>query len=223
MSRLVLCAHGTRSAEGQDAVRRVVRAVASQTDQPVCDAYVDVHGPRLGAVLRPGDTVVPLLLTAGHHTLVDIAAAAATVGRVRVAPPLGPSPLLVDLLADRLETAGSGKGDAVVLAVAGSSRDESVAPVERTRAALAAVTGADVRVGHGAARAPSVPDAVAAARAAGAGRVVVAAYLLAAGHFHSRLLEAGADAVAAPLVSTGQVDDRLVRLVLHRARASAPP
>lgn len=223
MNRLVVCAHGTRSAEGRAAVRRVVRAVAAQTDTPVREAYVDVHGPSLTDVLRPGDTVVPLLLTAGFHTIVDIESAAVGTGRVRVAPPLGPSPLLVDLLVDRLQAAGWQEGDSVVLAAAGSSRAESLAPLEQTRSALAAAIRSDVRLGYGAAREPSVPDAVAAARADGAHRVVVAAYLLAPGHFHGRLLQAGADAVTAPLVAGPDVDGRLVRLVLQRADSSAPP
>ncbi|WP_369824452.1 hypothetical protein [Cellulosimicrobium sp. CUA-896] len=79
-------------------------------------------------------------------------------------------------------------------------------------------------VGYGAMATPSVPDAVAAARAglgASAGRpdagdagprVVVAAYLLAPGFFHDRLLEAGADLVTAPLAP----DPRLTAIVLDR-------
>ena len=54
-------------------------------------------------------------------------------------------------------------------------------------------------------------------------RVVVAAYLLATGHFHGRLLQAGADLVTDPLVTAPAVDARLVRLVLQRAASSAPP
>jgi sirohydrochlorin ferrochelatase len=57
-----------------------------------------------------------------------------------------------------------------------------------------------------------VPDAVAAARAAGAERVVVAAYLLAPGHFADRLAAAGADAVTAPLLP----DDRVAAVLLDR-------
>src|SRR6476661_4536194 len=95
---LVLCAHGTRSDTGRAAVRALVGRVAGVWPGAVEEAYVDVHGPTLGSVLRPGATVVPLLLSPGHHTSVDIAGAAATVGRVHVTPPLGPSTRLVTLL-----------------------------------------------------------------------------------------------------------------------------
>jgi sirohydrochlorin ferrochelatase len=62
---------------------------------------------------------------------------------------------------------------------------------------------------------------VAAARAAGARHVVVAAYLLAPGHFAGRLAAAGADAVTAPLLP----DDRVARVLLDRydATAAGPP
>ncbi len=57
---------------------------------------------------------------------------------------------------------------------------------------------------------------MAAARAAGAARVVVAAYLLAPGHFASRLTEAGADAVTAPLLP----DERVAAVLLDRYDAA---
>jgi sirohydrochlorin ferrochelatase len=62
-----------------------------------------------------------------------------------------------------------------------------------------------VTTGYGSAARPTVPDAVAAARQAGAERVVVAAYLLAPGHFHDKLAGAGADAVTAPLLPDGRI------------------
>jgi hypothetical protein len=51
--------------------------------------------------------------------------------------------------------------------------------------------------------------------------VVVAAYLLAPGHFAGRLAAAGADAVTAPLLP----DDRVARVLLDRydAAAAGPP
>ena len=56
------------------------------------------------------------------------------------------------------------------------------------------------------------PAEVAAARAAGAERVVVAAYLLAPGHFHDKLQGAGADRVTAPLLP----DERIAAVLLDR-------
>jgi len=77
--------------------------------------------------------------------------------------------------------------------------------------------GRPVTVGYGAGSTPRVPDAVAAARATGPGRVVIASYLLAPGYFHDRVLEAGADVVSAPLAP----DDRIVAIVLDRYAAAA--
>jgi sirohydrochlorin ferrochelatase len=63
---------------------------------------------------------------------------------------------------------------------------------------------------------PTVPDAVAAVREAGAERVVVASYLLAPGHFHDKLAGAGADVVTAPLLP----DDRIAAVLLARYDAA---
>ena len=76
--------------------------------------------------------------------------------------------------------------------------------------------------GYGSAALPTVSDAVAAARRGGAERVVVAAYLLAPGHFHDRLGGAAADVVTAPLLP----DERIAAVLLDRydaAVAAGPP
>ena len=218
-SSLVLCAHGTRSEAGRAAVRALVERVDEVWPGAVEEAYVDVHGPTLGSVLRPGATVVPLLLSPGHHTEVDIAGVASVVGRVHVSPPLGPSTRLVTLLHQRLVVAGLSPGDAVVLAASGSSRPEAAEAVGRTADDLAHLVRRPVAVGYAAPAEglPSVEEAVAAQRAAGARRVVVASYLLAPGVFLERLRDAGADAVTGPLLTPARTPDLLVELVLTRA------
>ena len=219
---LVLCAHGTRSPRGRAAVAALVEAVAARVEQPVLQAFVDVHGPYLSEVLRPGMTVVPLLLAPGYHVHVDIARAATRIGEVAAAPPLGPSPLLSRILVERLGEARLGQADRVVLAAAGSSHDAAARSVAEAAGDLSLALRREVTVAYGASRSPSVPEAVAALRRSGARRVVVAAYLLAPGHFHTRLVSAGADAVTAPLIGGGAAPDSLVELVLHRA-SCAPP
>nr|WP_281371822.1 CbiX/SirB N-terminal domain-containing protein [Petropleomorpha daqingensis] len=102
------------------------------------------------------------------------------------------------------------------MAAAGSSDPRAVADVERTAALLQWGRSGPVTCGYGSAATPSVPDAVAAARAAGATRVVVAAYLLAPGHFADKLAAAGADAVTAPLLP----DDRVAAVLLDRYDAA---
>ena len=222
---LVGCSHGTDDPDGRAAVRSILTGVAAaRPDLDVREAFVDVQRPEVadvvnGAVADAGSVVVvPLLLSVGFHVRVDVAAA--VEGRPAVAaPPLGPDPRLVEILADRLAGAGLADGDAVVLAAAGSTDAGAAVAVEEVADGLRRRLGRPVTVGYGAGASPRVPEAIAQARAALAdgGRVVVASYLLAPGYFLDRVLEAGADVVAAALAP----DPRLVAIVLDRYAAAA--
>ncbi|MDT0166417.1 CbiX/SirB N-terminal domain-containing protein [Actinotalea sp. AC32] len=222
---LVGCSHGTDDPAGRAAVASVLDGVRThRPDLDVREAFVDVQQPEVADVVADAvrdagaAVVVPLLLSAGFHVHVDVAAAVAERPAV-ASGALGPDDRLVAVLVDRLREAGAGPGDAVVLAAAGSSDHRAVVAVEAVLDRLrAAWPHGPVTVGYGSAATPSVPDAVAAARAASAGgRVVVAAYLLAPGFFHDRLALAGADVVTAPLAP----DDRVVDVVLDRYAAAA--
>lgn len=230
-------AHGTRNPAGVHSVLQVLDALRTRgPDQEIAPAWIELVEPDVRTALTaipPHRRValVPLLLASGYHDRVDLPAAiaAARPGTPHAAV-LGPDPLLAIALADRLAEAGSRPGDAVVLAAAGSSDPDAVASV-RTQAGLLAaelarrdpgtpaVTGTvvPVTVGFGSAAGPTVPAAVAAARAAGANRVAVAPYLLAPGFFADRLADAGADLVAAPLGAHPAVLD----LILRRAEAAS--
>ncbi|ROS79066.1 sirohydrochlorin chelatase [Cellulomonas sp. PhB143] len=230
---LVGCSHGTDSPAGRAAIRALLDDVrAARPDLDVREAFVDVQEPAVGDVVdaavlpRPrGEgrdaVVVPLLLSAGFHVHVDVTEAVAgrgpDAGRAARTGALGPDPRLVDVLVDRLADAALAGGDAVVLAAAGSSDARSAQAVEEVLAGLRARVPAPVTVGYGSMARPSVGEAVAAARASGAARVVVAAYLLAPGFFLDRLREAGADVVTAPLAP----DPRLTAVVLDRYAAGA--
>lgn len=220
---LVACAHGTRSADGRATVRALADDVrALRPGLRVVEAFVDVQEPAVGDAVADvlGEApaasdlravVTPLLLSTGHHVRHDIGAAVA--GRpVRAATPLGPDERLVRILLERLHEAGAEPGDAVVVAAAGSSDPEAAEAVEQVVAGVRAAWAGPVTVGYGAAASPTVPQAVAAARSAGATRVVVAAYLLAPGHFHGALVGAGADVLTAPLGP----HPLLARIVLDR-------
>lgn len=213
--RLVACAHGTRDAAGQHAVDALRHDVAAaRPDVAVVEAYVDVQEPALPDVLRGLDSavVVPLLLSAGFHIHVDVAAAVEAAGPgVVAARALGPDPALVDVLALRLGDAGLDGDHAVLLAAAGSSDRRAVADVERTARDLAARLGKDVTPAYASAAQPRVESAVAELIAARR-RVAVASYLLAPGHFHRRLQATGADVVTAPLLP----HPAMAALVLHR-------
>ncbi|RBY91348.1 sirohydrochlorin chelatase [Blastococcus sp. TF02A-30] len=223
---LVACAHGTRNPTGRRLIAELALAARSLRPGLVTTAaFVDVQPPtvvdvvaELSASGRPA-VVVPLLLSGGYHVHVDIAQAVAAAPGTVAARPLGPDPRLAAVLRDRLVEAGADPDDrrtAVVLAAAGSSDPRSVRDVEDTAALLHRDWAGPVTTGYGSAAKPAVPDAVAAARAAGAARVVVASYLLAPGHFHDKLAGAGADVVTAPLLP----DERIAAVLLDRYDAA---
>jgi sirohydrochlorin ferrochelatase len=223
---LVACAHGTRNPTGRRLIAELALATRDlRAGLVTTAAFVDVQPPTvvdvvagLSAAGRPA-VVVPLLLSGGYHVHVDIAGAVARAPGTVAAPPLGPDPRLVEVMHDRLVSAGADARDpltAVIVAAAGSSDTRAVADVETTADLLQHTWAGPVTTGYGSAAAPTVPDAVAAARRAGAERVVVASYLLAPGHFHDKLAGAGADLVTAPLLP----DDRIAAVLLDRYDAA---
>lgn len=223
---LVACAHGTRNPTGRRLIAEL--ALAARAQRPgltTTAAFVDVQPPTVADVvagLAAGGraaVVVPLLLSGGYHVHVDIAGAVAGTDGAVAARPLGPDPRLVEVLLDRLAETGADARDpltAVVLAAAGSSDPRSMADVEDTADLLQRSWAGAVTTGYGSAAAPTVPAAVAAARRGVAERVIVAAYLLAPGHFHDKLAGAGADVVTAPLLP----DDRIAAVLLDRYDAA---
>lgn len=232
---LIACAHGTRSAVGQATYAALAAAIgAARPGLRVEPAFVDVQSPTVDEVVArltsTGErvVVVPLLLSSGYHVGVDVARAIDGNPRAVAARAIGPDSLLVDLLLERLEAVdvdvrdadGSAGGLQVVVAAAGSSDANSRADVARMLEWVAARCPVPVRMGFAASAEPRVPDAVAAARAAG-GPVAIAAYLLVPGYFHSVLAKAGADAVTEPLCTPERIDARIVELVLARFDAAA--
>ncbi|WP_308200608.1 sirohydrochlorin chelatase [Klenkia sp. PcliD-1-E] len=220
---LVACAHGTRNPTGRRLVAEL--ALAARRLRPgltTTAAFVDVQPPTVVDVvagLGGPAVVVPVLLSGGYHVHVDIAGAVAQREDAVAARPLGPDPRLAQVLHSRLVEAGADPtdpGTAVVVAAAGSSDARATADVAQTAAMLQTSWAGPVSTGYGSAAQPPVPEAVAAARAAGATRVVVAAYLLAPGHFRDKLDAAGADLVTAPLLP----DDRIAQVLLDRYDAA---
>lgn len=206
---LIACAHGTRNAEGQAAIRKVMAEIEGlRPGLQVLEAYVDVQEPELSGVVEglPEGTaavVVPLLLSTGFHIKVDVPKAIKSRPEVVAARPLGPDPRLAELLATQLRAAGLQDDDGVLLAAAGSSLPDGSVDSEEQARLLAELLPNKVRVAYGASAEPNVPDGVAALRAElgqGGGRVFVASYLLATGYFHDQLFKAGADVVTAPLL-----------------------
>ncbi|GLZ35912.1 hypothetical protein Lesp02_80990 [Lentzea sp. NBRC 105346] len=203
--KLVLVAHGTRDPRGGLVTAETAAMLQSYVDVPVVVAYADVVQPDVTSVLDGPAVVVPAFLASGYHVRVDIPAQIASSGRsdVVLTRPLGPDPLVVEAVRDRLRAAGHRPGDALVLAAAGSSDARALADVR----VAARLLGASA-VGYVATASPRVPGVVDGLRGR---RVAVASWLLAPGAFHGSLAECGADVVSEPIGAHPLVVDVLLR------------
>jgi sirohydrochlorin ferrochelatase len=203
---LIAVAHGTRSPAGRRQIEQLARDVARRRpglDVQLC--YVDVQEPKVATITRQAEhaVVVPLLLSCGYHVRVDIAEAVTGTG-FRVAPPLGPDPILLTSMIRNLP----GDADAVVLAAAGSSD-----PLWRADVAnVAAQLPGSAKIGYTSGSGPRVADVVGDLRRTGARKIAIAAYLLAEGLFYRSLHHAGADHVTPALCH----DPAMADLVLRR-------
>jgi sirohydrochlorin ferrochelatase len=248
---LVAVAHGSKDPRAAATVSDLLAAVRVRAPGiDVRAAFLDHSAPSLPQVLGslprvlgslPQDAAagcecvaVPLLLTAAYHSKADIparlaAARAALPGlTVRASSTLGPHPLLLAALERRLGEAGVAVGDpsvraatSVVLAAAGSSDAAANATIAGLAARWAAERGWRAVVpAFASAAGPRPAEAVAALRAH-PGRVVVATYLLAPGHFADKIrtgaLDAGASAVSGVLGACPEV----AQVVLDRYHAVA--
>ncbi|MEU6238215.1 sirohydrochlorin chelatase [Kitasatospora sp. NPDC047058] len=227
---LLAVAHGSRNPAGVAATRALLDRVRRQRPElDVRCCFLDLAAPSLPEALgglSDGEpaVLVPLLLGTGYHLRVDIpgALAAARLPHVRLAPALGPDPLLAAVLADRLAAAGRPPGAGpVVLAAAGSSDPAAAADTRRTARLLAErlADGRPVVPAYLSAARPTPAEAVEALHAVGHRRVAVATYLLGPGFFADRAAGTPARWTSAPLGT----HDALARLVAARYDRAALP
>jgi sirohydrochlorin ferrochelatase len=246
---LVAVAHGSKDPRAAATVSLLAEAVRERAPGlDVRAAFLDHSAPSLPQVLAslaPGAghgpaarcecVALPLLLTAAYHSKSDIPAqlAAAVAARpgldVVSAGTLGPHPLLLTALERRLREAGVAAGSpaqraltSVVLAAAGSSDPSANATIAALAAHWRSARGwRDVVPAYASAAGPRPAEAVRALRDAGAGRVVVATYLLSPGYFADKVrdgaLGAGADVVGEPLGAAPEVAE----VVLGRYQSAA--
>ncbi len=195
---LLIVGHGTRSAEGVSAFRAFVgrvRHLAGESLPAVGGGFIELSAPSVGeavtrmpTVSHPEMVAVPLVLTAAGHGKGDIPAALArerlrhTGLRWRYGRPLGPHPVLLDVLADRVDAALAGasrEGTHVVLAGRGSTDPDANAEVAKVARLLWEGRGyAGAEFCFISLAEPSVPAALEKVRRLGADRVVVALYFL---------------------------------------------
>lgn len=226
---LVLVAHGTRKTGGVAMIGELAQRVGALLDHRIRVAFVDVLGPTptevLGDLAGSPAIVLPAFLSRGYHVRNDIPAhiAASGHGDVTVTAALGPDAETVRVVTDRLIESGWYPGDSVILAAAGTSDPNAQRDLRITATLLSAAIGNRVELAYasGAAVAgePTVCDAVARLRRAGARRVVVASYLLADGLFQDRLRASGADIVTEPL----GLHPGIARLIAARFRRAPVP
>ncbi|MET9381422.1 sirohydrochlorin chelatase [Streptomyces sp. NPDC002928] len=226
---LVLVAHGSRDPRALATIRTLLDRVRElRPGLPVHLGHIELNEPLLTDTLAaldarevPDAVLVPLLLGRGYHVKQDIPemAAAARV-HTRVAAPLGPHPLLVETLYERLVEAGwrtrmseaERRASGVVLAAAGSRDPQSAVDTRRTAQLLAERLGVPVLPAYASAAAPDVPTALRAMAARGRRRVAVAAYFTAPGRFATQSAEAAPWLASAPLGA----HPAMARLILHR-------
>ncbi|WP_170219385.1 sirohydrochlorin chelatase [Nocardioides litoris] len=129
--QVVLVAHGTRTAAGNEVTRHLAEAVEARLGVPTVASYVELSEPLFADVAAAATlrtVVVPLLLSTGFHVRTDLpeAAAGASV-EVVLGPQLGPDEALAQAQVVRLREAGAQPGQRVVLVAAGSSDEQATA------------------------------------------------------------------------------------------------
>jgi sirohydrochlorin cobaltochelatase len=196
---LLLIGHGTRSDAGVAEFARLVGRVRTRgrAEVPAVDGgFIELAGPsvtdvvtRMDPGVRPWEVVaVPLVLTAAGHGKGDIPASLARELvrhpglACRYGRPLGPHPVLQEILDTRIAAALAGvprDGTHVVLVGRGSTDPDANAEVAKVARLLWEGRGYDeVEFAFISLTGPSVPAALERARRLGARRVVVAPYFL---------------------------------------------
>jgi sirohydrochlorin ferrochelatase len=205
---LLAVGHGSRVPASAAMLRVLVANVAARLpDVDVRLGFIELSDPLLTDVLPELDdpVVVPLLLSRGTHVFRDLPAEAAA--------PLGPDPVLTEVLLDRIAEAGIAPSTPLVLAGTGSATPEGQQDVRSQAAMLAehwpaGVTAAFVTAAH-----PTVGEATASVRAVHGVEPAVVSYFLAPG-----LLPDAAKAATRPLGDHPAVAD----LVLARYQQVLP-
>lgn len=215
---LVLAAHGTADPQGQAVVAGVAARAAAILGVTHRVGYVDVCGPTLAeAVDGLGEAppaVVPFFLASGYHVRHDVPAAVRAWGpRQVVTPALGTEPEVIQAVIDGARGAST-RPSGLVLVSAGSSVDSA----REEASGLARLVGerlglpADVAYLSGPGPRPAEVATAVAERIGqrnrrrageGAGELVLAAHLLAPGHFHRLAQRAAAESTAAGVPAVG--------------------
>lgn len=195
---LLVVGHGTRSDDGAAEFGKLVERLRGRLGAEgvdVAGGFIELCSPpvadAVGELVGRGHrelVVLPLVLVAAGHGKGDIPAAMAREQvrhpglRYAYGRPLGPHPVLLDLLARRVDAALAGApraGSSVVLVGRGSTDPDANAEIAKVARLLWEGRGYDdVLPCFVSLAAPGVPAALDRARRLGARRVVVVPYFL---------------------------------------------
>jgi sirohydrochlorin cobaltochelatase len=222
VSALLIVGHGTRDEDGAEEFRRFVRrvearAVGRGAADAVAGGFIELSPPPLrdavAGLVEAGHrelTAVPLILLAAGHAKGDIPAALAREKerhpglRTKYARPLGPHPVVLDLLRRRLDemltasdsasvsdSAATAQADAVLLVGRGTTDPDANADLYRAARLLWETTRdlgiRQVEAAFVSLAEPSVPQGLDRLRALGARRVVVLPFFLFPGILPTRI------------------------------------
>lgn len=214
MTRLITVAHGTRSGEGNAVALELTRAAGEVLWMAAVTAYVELQSPLVADALGLSDeptVVVPLLLSRGYHTRVDLTEAlTAARGPARLAPALGPSEALAVAQVERLKEAGATPGQPVVLVAAGSQDPVAADDLRASADLLSEAWGCECRLASIAAG-----DIATVVRPGD----VVSTYLLAPGFFAGEIAAISREAGAAIVSDVIGTHPAVVELICDRVRA----
>jgi sirohydrochlorin cobaltochelatase len=239
VSALLVVGHGTTDEAGVAEFARLVEAVAGRTDADVEGGFLELASPpiqdavaRLVAAGHTTVDVVPLVLVAAGHSKGDIPAALERERlrhpglSFRYGRPLGPHPLLLADLTDRLESVvarDAWPDTAVVLVGRGATDPDANAEVAKVARLLLEGRGlGTVETAFVSLAEPGVPAGLDRAERLGFKRIVVLPYFLFAGVLPDRIVaQAQAWAATRPdheVITAGLIgpSERLAELVLER-------
>lgn len=227
---LLAVAHGTSHPPGIATLHALLERVRELAPALRVElAFVDHEPPSVrGALSRfaaEGLSVatLPLLLSAASHSKGDIAGTVRIVRDeqpgfvVSYGRPLGPDPLLLAALSDRVAEAGAGAQTAIVLASAGAADPDANAEIWRAARLFWEYRrgGAPVEVAYASATTPTVTDTVGRLRTLGHDDVLVAPYFLAPGTLPGGVRR-DALAAGARVADVLGAHESVARLILER-------
>ncbi|HEY2237441.1 MAG TPA: sirohydrochlorin chelatase, partial [Streptosporangiaceae bacterium] len=210
---LLIAGHGTRDPEGVAGFTALTERVGRRSGHAVAGGFIELSEPPLRdavtGLVGQGQrslVAVPLMLAAAGHSKGDVPAALARETerhpglKIRYGRPLGPHPVLLDLLAARVDAVRAGMAGPPAVLVTGRGTTDPDGNADVVKVARLLWEGRDYEFTDTAfislAR-PSVPEGLERCRRLGAQRIVVARYFLFPGVLPDRVAEQTAEFAAA--------------------------